>query len=68
MARFKIENKRNQFVSVNNDSLPPSCQLVLNPASNIAWNAQAANPPHEPFVRDLIKKLCGSLKISHPRK
>ena len=69
---FMIEYKQNQFVSVNNDSLPPSCQLVLflpasSQASNIALNAQAANPPHEPFVKDLIKKPCGSLRRSHPR-
>ena len=41
--------------TIDDDPLPPSCQPILYPGSNIALDAQGSNLPHEPFVRDFIE-------------
>ena len=41
--------------TIDDDTLPSSCQPILYPGSNIALDAQGSNLPHGPFVRDFIK-------------
>ena len=41
--------------TIDEDSLPPSCQQVFNLGSNIALEGQEAHFSHQPFVKDLFK-------------
>ena len=52
----KKEGSQNRPLhTIDDDPLPPSCQPILYPRSNIALDAQGSNLPHEPFVRDFIE-------------
>ena len=43
--------------TISDDPLPPSCQPILDPGSNIPLDALCSNFPQEPFMRNFIEGL-----------